>query len=154
VLDDLSLETLKITPEDLTNMDIGVFVSNARKDNEVFNRIQTLAEYALNSQTAKLSDIIAMYKSSSATEMEQILKKAEKKQERLIQQQQQAAQELAEAEKQAEIEMMDREYQHKKEIEQMKIEAGIQEKQIDVFKFQQDLDMDNNNVPDPLEIDK
>lgn len=154
ILDDLSVETLDITPDLMQNSDFGVFVSNSRKDNEIFQQLTRLSEFALNSQQAKLSDIVRLYKATSSAEMEQILKTSEKNLEEQMQQQQQAAAEAEQAKAQADMQVKAQEHEYNKEIEQMKIDADIRMKEMDVFKFQQDLDINDNRVPDHLEVEK
>lgn len=154
VLDDMSIASLNIEPGLLANSDLGVFISNSRKDNEVFQQLSRLSEFALNSQQAKLSDIVRMYKSTSISEMEQLLKEAEQKQEEQAQAAQEAAGKVEEQKAMAEKEKAAQEHEYEKEITQMKIDADLREKEMDVFKFQKDLDMNDNNVPDHLEIQK
>lgn len=154
VLDDLSLQSLEITPDLLDNSDIGIFISNSRKDNEIFNRLQTLTEFALNSQMASLTDIVRMFKSTSTKEIEELLKDAEDTRAEQAQQQQEAEAQAMKDAQEAEQAKMQQEHYNDMELEQLKIDADIRMKEMDVFKFQQDLDVNNNQVPDHLELEK
>lgn len=150
----MSVATLEITPDLLTNSDLGIFVSNSRKDNEIFNEIKALAQFALNSQQAKLSDIIRMYKETSSVGLEKVFKESEKKMIELAQQQAEQAQQAQAEQAKAEMEKLQLEHDFDMELEQLKIEAEYKLKEMDVFKFQKELDMNNNQVPDHLEVEK
>ena len=147
VLDDMSLQTLELTPDSLVNSDFGVFISDSSKDNEIFESIKSLAQPLLQNDKAKFSDIITMLKATSTQELERDIKSAEdissKEQQQMQQMQQQAQMELQQ--NQQEFALL---------LQKNELDAKLQIAEIDVFKFQKDLDINNNGVPDPLEIEK
>lgn len=110
VLDDLSTATLKISPDLLTNMDIGVFVSSLVDDEKLFLNIQNLAQPLIQNDKANFSDIIKLFKATSSTELEKHIQSSEKafadQQMQQIQAQQQAQQAQTEAMMQLEREKM------------------------------------------------
>ena len=138
----------------LSNADIGVFISNSRKDGELYAKLDSLAEYALNSQQAKLSDIISIYKSHSVSDIEQTLKASEKQQIKDAEAQRAAESENLKASIEAEKEKAATQHKYDLELESLKIEGDLRIKEMDVFKFQKDLDSNDNNIPDHLEIEK
>lgn len=154
VLDDLSIKSLDIPAEEISGEDIGIFISNNKKDNELFARLESLAEYALNSQQAKLSDIISIYKANSINSIEQSLKASEKLAEQSAQAAQEAEQASVKEAIQAEKERAETQHKYDMELKQLDIEGDLLVKELDVFKNQENLDVNENNVPDHLEIEK
>ena len=154
ILDDMSIEMLSIDPEDFIDSSYGIFVSDSARDQELFLSIKQLAHAALQNQQADLSDVIKMFSTNSTAELKVILEKAEDKrkqeqaqqqQEQLQQQQQMAAE--VEKTKRQEIEM------DKYKIDQDN-ETKIEVAEINSFKGQMDQDINDNGIPDQLEIAK
>lgn len=145
VLDDLSIETIEITPEELTNIDLGIYVSNNSRDEEVFRNLQNLSQALVQNDKATFSDLVKMFKSTSIEELESMVTEAEAKANKMAQeqfQQQMEAQRAMQQEEQAfELEKQSRDHQNK-----------ILLAEIDSFKFQQDQDINDNQVPDQLEL--
>ena len=102
----------------------------------------------------KITDIIKIYNSLSAAELNREFAKEEKAREKAQQQQQQAAQQLEEKKIQNAKEMQERLFEHELQKEQMETDRVRMKAEIDVFKFQQDLDNNNDGVPDPLQIEQ
>jgi hypothetical protein len=116
--------------------------------------MKQLAHAALQNQTAELSDILKMFTSESSSEIRTLLEKAEDqrdKKEAGIAENQQKAQmaQIAANEKLKKQEMELKKY----EIDQDNL-TKIEVAEINSFKNQMDQDINNNNVPDQLEIDK
>lgn len=143
ILDDLSIETLVITPEHLTNADMGVFVGNSLKEEMVFKAIQDMAMTMANAGKVKVSDLIKMLKSDSVEQLERDLKLSEQQIEQLQAQQGQAETQAQQAQQQHEWDMQTRELENK-----------VQLAQIDSLKFVNDNDIDDNKIPDSLEVAK
>lgn len=154
VLDDLSLETLRMTDTSLDNADFGVFVTSASKESNVFRQMQDLAQPLLQNDKAKFSDIIKLMKADSITELEKQIEQSELDFEKQQMQQQQSQMEQLQAQIEAEKERMEDQQAHEKELKEMELENKILLAEIDSFKFQQMQDSDQNGVPDQLEIAK
>ena len=54
----------------------------------------------------------------------------------------------------AQKEMEERRMQHEKELKLMDRETQLAKAEIDVYKFQQNLDANNDGIPDPLQIEQ
>jgi hypothetical protein len=147
VLDDLSLATLEMTEGDLTDAEIGVFVTDSGKEHEMFQALKGIADGLLNTNRATFSDLIKLYEANSASELKAGIMASEEKAIQQEQQKQQAeiqaAQQAQQAAQEFELEKQAREHEHEVLIAQ-----------IESYKFQQDQDSDNNGIPDPLEIMK
>lgn len=147
VLDDLSLSTLEMSEDDLQDADIGVFITDSGKEHEMFQALKSISDGLLNTNRASFSDLIRLYEANSASELKAGIEASEEKFIATEQQKQQAdiqaAQQAMEAQHAFEFEKQQREFEH---------EVLIAE--IESFKFQKDLDSNNDGVPDPLEIEK
>ena len=147
VLDDLSLQTLELTPDSLINADFGVFISDSSKDNQLFESIKSLSQPLLQNDKAKFSDIISMLKANSVEELEREIKASEKQ---AIEQQNQQAQQQYESQVQLQKAQQDFELL----LQKNELDTKVLIAEIDSFKFQRDQDVDNDNVPDQLELEK
>lgn len=143
VLDDLSVATLEISPDELSDADLGIFISNSYKDEMTFQKLEGLAQALVQNDRAKFSDLIKMLNANSAQELESHIIQSEQKAEQQAQQQFQATMQAQQAELEAE--------NYNKERDR---EVKIQVAEIQAFSRQMDLDSDDNNIPDHLEIEK
>ena len=95
VLDDSTVNLLKIEPSQLTESNFNIFISDSARDQEIFLTMRQLAHAALQNQQAELSDIVKLFTSESTSEMRTLLEKAEdtrREREAQMQQQQQQTQ--------------------------------------------------------------
>lgn len=153
VLDDLSRHVLDFTGAEIKNSDFSIFVSDAVGDTELINTLKQMALPILQNQ-GKVTDIVKIYKSLSSSELEREFMQEERDRERKEQQAQQAQQQIAQQQIQAQAEAIDKQNKHEWDMQTRELENDILGKQIDVFKFQTDLDMNNDGIPDPLQLEK
>jgi hypothetical protein len=153
VLDDLSRHTLRIVGDELNSADFGIYVSNSIRDAELISTLKQMALPILQNE-GKITDIIKIYKSLSSSELEREFEQQERERERREQQAQQAQQQAAQAQIEAQKEMQERLFAHEIRKEEMETERAIMKAEIDVFKFQRDLDMNRDGIPDPLQLEK
>lgn len=147
VLDDMSYETIKLDETLLEENEMNVFLIDSVKENEIFVTLKGLAQPLIQNDKARFSDIIKLLEANSIVDMKRSIIDFEKKQMEMMEQQQQfQAQEAQKAREEA--------FKEKVHLEQMKTDRELAKAQIDVFKFQQDLDIDNDGIPDPLEVEK
>jgi len=126
VLDDLSIQALKLSPDELKNADFGVFISNSSRDNEVFENLRGLAQPLLQNDKAKFTDIIRLLKSESIGELESQIEQSEKSS---IQQQMQEIQAQQEAQReatQAQVQLQQAEWEHEKDLQAQKDNAAME----------------------------
>jgi hypothetical protein len=102
----------------------------------------------------KITDIVKIYKSLSSSELEREFMQEEKDRERKEQQALQAQQQAQQQQIQAQAEAVDKQMKHEWDMQTRELENDILGKEIDVFKFQTDMDLNNDGVPDPLQIEK
>lgn len=147
MLDDMSLQTIKISPDDFLNSDFGIFVTNSAKEEYLYETLKSLGQALVQNDKAKFSDMIRLLKSSSVEELERQIVASEKQftQEQMAQQEQQlqAQAQMQQAQQEFELEMQRRDHENKIKIAE-----------IDSFKFQMDQDVDDDGTPDQFEIEK
>lgn len=147
VLDDLSLQTLELTPDSLVNSDFGVFISDSSKDNQTFESIKSLSQPLIQNDKAKFSDIITLLKATSIEELERDIRLSEenftKEQQQMQQQQMEGQAALQKAQQDFEL-----------ELQRNELDTKIILAEIDSFKFQKDQDSDDDGTPDQLEVEK
>ena len=154
ITDQLDVAILDILPEDLSLYDIGIVMSNAVEDEEMFNKIEQLTQYMLSSDKAQIEDVIALYESRSISELKESLIEIERNRNRANEMAAKQQQEIISAEAQAKKDLLTHEYELKEKLMRIDNESKEKLKEMDVFKYQRELDSDSNNVPDHLEVDK
>ena len=147
VLDDLSIETLNITPETFNNAQFGIFVSNSPKDDYVFKSLEALAQPLLQNDKAKFSDIVKMLRTDSTEELEAYITESEK-----ISEQNMQASQQAQMQSQQQMQQAQHDFELLKQANELEAKVYIAE--MDTLKFQKDQDIDDNGVPDQFELDK
>lgn len=152
VLDDLSIQVLKITPDLFTNLDYGIFASNSGKDFELFNSIKALAQPLIQNDKANFSDIVALFKANSLQELEREVKQAERtaqeRQQAELQNQQTLQQQMLEAQREEREDTQ----QHEKDLQKQKDDAAMEREIIKATSW--GADINQNQVPDVLEMSK
>lgn len=147
VMDDMSAATLNMAAGEISNADFAMFITSSQREVKLFNAMETMADRLLQANRAKFSDLIKMYKATSAEELEAKIvaseEQADKKEQQQLQQQQQAQAQLQQQQQEFLIEQQQRQFEH---------EVLLHE--IDSFRFQKDQDLNNNQVPDQLEVAK
>jgi hypothetical protein len=146
-LDDLSLATLQLSPNELTNESFAVFVISSSKEARVYEALQNIAETLASSNKASFSSLIDMYRTNSTEELSILIKAAEEK---ALQEQRQNQ----EAQLQSQERMNQLTLDFEREKLDKEIAKDLEVAKINSFRFLQDQDSDNNNIPDQLEIEK
>lgn len=147
VLDDLSMETIMISEDDIEDCDLGVFVTDAAKETAVFNQLQQLAQAVIQNESGNLSHVIKILKGDSMSELERDIKQYEDEK---------ASKQSQEYEAQRKLQMESAEYARETMLmkEQAITERELARAEIDVWKFQKDIDMNDNGVADFQEVEK
>jgi hypothetical protein len=154
VLNDLHRSMLTVDGEMLNEWDYGVFVSNSQKDAQIIDQLQALAQAALQGDKIDFSDLVKIYKSNSIAEITNILEKGEDekraREEQMQQQQLQSNQQIAQQQIQSQKDIADREDMRNRDDNETKVQVA----EIGAMGFAKDTDINQNNVPDVLEIQK
>ena len=154
-LSDLSRKIIELDMDKLPFARYSIFISDASEDMRLYEELKQLAHAAVQTQSATLSSIAKMIRgNASPGELVEMLEKGEER----IQQIQQKNMEY-EANMQSELEKAKNEIELLKlELEKYKIDqnnaAGIEIAKINAFKFVENQDINNNQIPDQLELAK
>lgn len=166
ILDDSSSELLKILPDTLEETDYGLFVQLSGNMKEYFDTMKNLTHALIQNDQANIKAISSLLLSIANTASPY---EVHKQFEKFYEEDQQRKQSIEQQKLQAQQDVVDKQIQAQKELEQMRIEnredeqkheQDMQErkyefekelKAIDVYKLQQDLDVDKDGTPDPLE---
>jgi hypothetical protein len=107
ILSDNSMSIMNIDGDEFAECDYGLVVDNSNGAQELKQKIETLAQAALQNQTLNFSTIMKLYNSSSLAEKQRMVEKNEME----LQQRQQEAQQqqLQQAQQQAEMEAQTKE---------------------------------------------
>jgi hypothetical protein len=165
VMDDMTRKILSIDGELFNDAEYGVFISDSQKGAKIKQSIEELAQVAMQQQQAGLDDIVAILETDSIATAKSVLRKGkEEKQKREDEISKQQSDARQQEQKQAlEMAREDREDRqaHEKELKEMDIAIKMKEfenkitlKEIDSFKLVEDQDINNNQIPDQLEIEK
>lgn len=156
VLDDMSIEMLKIDDMLLDATTFGLFVSDSNEDWQTKQYLQQLSQAAIQNNKAELSDLIKIIKSNSLQETQELLERAEDKT-------QQRAQELEQVKANSQKELMQQqeayaEKQHQRDLElivvkeQERRDTELQKQAMLSLGFSEDKDLDKDGTPDIMEI--
>lgn len=158
VLDDMSLRMFQVDQGLLESSRYGLFISNSSKAADAKRAVEGLAQSALQNSQADLADVIRVIRAESVTEAEELLEAAnERKQdeaqriERAKIQQQKDAELLARQHE-------ERKWAHEKDLvvtkEKERRITEIQKQTELSLGFNEDKDIDDDGVPDVLEVAK
>lgn len=158
LMDDLTRQIINIDGDIFNSAEYGVMVTDSEKENRVMQFIEQNAMAAVQAGQAQLKDVVAALRSESIANAERIITKAaqevQQQQQQLAQQEQEAARQLQQERIAAETEAREDEQAHKLDEINLKGEWDIRKEEIKSFIGQQDQDINNNNIPDQLEIEK
>ena len=158
ILDDFSREIIRMDKGMLSLSKFGLFVANSMDAIKVKEAINNLGLTAMQNQTLDLSDVVKIMKTDSITEAEEQLEVAEdrkRKQENEMEQQRMAHdKELQQMMEEAK----DKDHERAKELivlkEGEKRKTEIHKQTILALGFAEDKDVNNNQIPDVLEVAK
>lgn len=158
VLDDMSMKMLSIDYEMLDNSTYGVFVSNSMKSDEALQMMQQLSHAALQNQMLELSDVAKIMNSTSIQQAQEMLEVSEKERmerEQVMEQQKlQSIEEQNKAARDWEREKINIEHNNTMEEISLKGELDLKKQVILAMGFAEDKDINDNNVPDVLDVAK
>lgn len=156
ILDDFSREMLRIDKDLLKLSKYGLFVADSMEANQIKEDIKVFAHAALQNQLLDTSDVVKTLRAESVPEAEEFLKAGEDNKQKKLK-------ELEEAKTQGQMQLLERqeEFAQKshdrekeliilKETERRKTE--IQKQVILSLGFNENKDINENDIPDVLEV--
>ncbi len=159
VLDDMSTEMLKFNGSEFASSEYGLFVTNSARDNKALNDLANLTQIGLQADKLNFTQVIDILMSDSVAETRRKIEKFEADREAARQQELQAQQQQVQQMQQMQMQQRQQEMefeQKRLELDQYKIdsdnETRIRVAELNVYAKQQNLDVNENGVPDPMEI--
>lgn len=152
ILDDVERIFTEIDMEKFSDSDYGVFLTNSTRDNLIFTKLEQLSQMALSADKASFSDIIAMFKAESISELSNLIEESEAKKTQMEQAQMEQQKELQQMQIQAQQEEKEAERMFQARENQLDREARLEEAAIKVTGF--DTDTADNDRLDALEHSK
>jgi len=152
VTDDLQTVLFQVDGEEFNNADYGVFVTDDNKDMEVFQAMKEHMKFALQNDQMAFHQIADIYSTESVSEIRATLKTYYDEKSQQAQQAQQAQQQQAQQEVAAKQQMHQEDMQLQQYIADSNNQTRIQVAEIGVYSRQQELDLNMNSIPDPMEI--
>ncbi len=161
VLDDMGIEMLTLEENEFENSEFNVFVTNNTKDLELKAKLDQLVQVALQSEKVDLSAIVETLMNDSPRDIVRLL---QRKEEEFYKRQ--ADQGKAQQDHEMKVEAMQQQmHAEQVEMDHLKLdqdryiaelnnETKITIAEIAVYNRQENLDLNENNIPDPLEIGK
>ena len=154
IVNDVEASILEIDGTEFDDTNYNVFVSDSIKDNIIKQKLEGLAQLALQKEQTRLSDIIRIYKTESISEIESTLVASEEaffqNQQANIEAEQKATAADGEAQRAHELDVQDNENEQKQLDRENKIQLAI----ISALGFSEDTDVNANGMPDVLEQGK
>jgi hypothetical protein len=150
VTDDLATILFEVNGAELSNIDMGVFTTNAIKDKEALENLKALLQSAVQSEQINMSTVAKVLNSTSFADIEATLIKAEQ----ISAQNQQIMAEKEQAVEnqrlQIEMEKLEREDSNAQKDRETKIQVA----EIQALGYAKDTDVNDNNVPDVIDVAK
>lgn len=146
-----------LSAEDLSrasNEEYGLFLSDTPRDSEIYQNLTNLTQAMVQNDKANISDIIKVLRAESIEEAQREIEAFERAQQAREEAMQKAEQEHTERLQQMQIDAREDEQDH--EMEKIDREAfwRLREQEIESMGFAEDKDINNNQVPDVLEVEK
>ena len=152
VTDDLQTVLFQLDGMEFNNADYGVFVTDENKDMEVFQAMKEHMKFALQNDQMAFHQIADIYSTESVSEIRATLSKYYEDKQQQMQAQQQQESQIQQQQIAAQQQMHSEDMQLKQYIADTTNETKIQVAQIATYNRQMDLDVNENLIPDPLEI--
>lgn len=156
ILDDFSREIININKQLLQLSDYGMFVTNSLETVKIKESINNLALTAMQNQTLDMSDVVKVLRTDNITEAEEKLTVAEEKKRKEANEAAQQQQAHDEKMLKANQDFIREEWKHEVDLavikEEERRETVIQQQTILAMGFAEDKDVNDNQIPDVLEV--
>ena len=152
VTDDLQTVLFQLDGMEFNNADYGVFVTDDNKDMEVFEAMKAHMKFALQNDQMAFHQIADIYTTESVSEIRATLKQYYDAKQQQAQQAQQQQVQVQQEQIAAQQQMHQEDMQLKQYIADTTNATKIQVAQIATYNRQMDLDVDENLIPDPVEL--
>lgn len=154
VLNDGSRKVLEVDEEVFNNASYGIFNSDNSRDYQVFQELRQLSQPLLQNDKIGIDDLVEILNADSMSELKRELKTSQRRREKREEQMAQAQTQSQEKQIQMQIDAREDEQAHEKELAMLKAETELTKAQMESERFAKAQDINNNQVPDTLEVIK
>lgn len=159
ILDDMGIELLTLEENEFENSEFNVFVTNNSNDLTLKSKLDQLVQVALQTEKLDLSSIVEVMMNDSPRDIIRLLERKEaefyqrQSESQKSQQEHQMQIEQLQQQMHAEQVQLDRDkLDQDRYIAEANNETKIQVAEINVYSRQENLDQNNNGIPDPAEL--
>jgi len=145
----MSRKVIEFNGEQFIGKDLGIFITDNETDNQALNKMRDLALELLQNGT-KATDVMSLYRATSAEAWERNMKALEKQRDELAAQQEKYKSEAQERALKLEIEAREDVQSHEWDMQERKYEHEKELASMEVYKFQKELDANSDGEPDFL----
>jgi hypothetical protein len=148
----MSIVTYQLDPDQFCEAEYGLMTTNSSNDKQLYEALKQLAHAGIQNDKINFSQLMDIYTTTSLSSIRRKIEKAEQDKQKL-------AQQSEEANRQAQMEaqkMQSADNEAEREMVRYKIDSDNQTRirvaEMQVYSRQQELDQNNNGIPDPMEI--
>jgi len=158
VTDDMTKKMLTLDIGLLDSMTLGIFISDSREAQETKEVLKELSHAAMQTGQISMSAVVKVYRAKGLQEGEEELEMAENKMRQI--QQQEAERQRQHEQMMEEMKMQEMQMQHEFKMKEIELkerwahDTAIKRQALLSMGFADDKDMDNNNVPDVVQVMK
>jgi hypothetical protein len=150
--DDLSTVLFELDPEEMSDVDFGVFITNNSKDHEALQTLKQLLQTALQNDKISLAEVVDVINSNSLATLKAKLKQSEQERAQQAQAMEKEQHELAMVQAAQNQENFEKDLAMKQYIADSNNQTKLAVAEITSFIGQEDMDQDDNGIIDPIEI--
>lgn len=158
VMDDMSIQSVMVDKDMITDNNFGVFSSRSGRSREIFEALLQLSHAAMQTQSADFSDVAKILRSTNIYEAEEILEDAERRKAKEAQQAQEQQSQMAEQNEEKQRAFRREEMDHEAKMivlkEEEKRKTFLQSQTIESMGFADNKDADADGIPDVFEVFK
>lgn len=154
ITDDMATTFFEIDGNEFANAEYGVFLSNSSKDLQALEILKQLTHAAIQTDKVQMSDIADILSSNSIANIKNKLQQSEEKAQQIRQQTEERALQYQEKINNDAIAASERKMANDNEQKELDRQNKVEVATISAFSFNTDKDIDNDGIPDMLEISK
>lgn len=126
ILPDMSVALMEIDGDEFAEADYGIVVDSSNGTQELSQKLDLLAQAALQNQTLSFSAIMKLYNSCSLSEKQRMIEREESAMRQRQQEAQQQQQQMQQQQMQAQMQQLQAQQQFQKEMKEMDVQARIE----------------------------
>jgi hypothetical protein len=139
ILEDSTVASLEIDPEQYTNVDLGLFTTDTGKEHDIFEHLKQMTQALIQNDKISLSILTKMLEADSLSELKKHINEYEINKQKLEENMAAMEREHQQTMQEAEIESREDQQQHEIDLQHMKNEVEIYKAQLNALRFKEGL---------------